>query len=102
MDHPYRTQPAKAFWMQTIAPFEWPDVSDWYSPRYALGGAKIATAGSCFAQHIGRNLRAQGFGYMDMESAPKALPEALHKDYSYGLYSSSTISRPMRSSPRPS
>lgn len=39
---------------------------------------KVATAGSCFAQHIARTLSAQGFGYLVTETGPA--------EQGYGLY----------------
>jgi len=62
-------------------------VPDWYEKRFSLDGLKIATAGSCFAQHLGRNLRDTGFDYLDVEPAPAELPEKLRRDYGYALYS---------------
>ncbi|MGV8988657.1 MAG: GSCFA family protein, partial [Cypionkella sp.] len=67
MLHPYRKQPDKAFWKKTISPVHPMDIANWYEKRYAIDGLRIATAGSCFAQHIGRNLRTSGFEYMDTE-----------------------------------
>lgn len=87
MTHPYRSQPAKAFWKKTISPFHALDVGDWYEKRFDLGGQRIATAGSCFAQHIGRNLRKHQFDYIDTEPAPAALPQELRLDYGYEMYS---------------
>lgn len=49
------------------------------APPFVIGPAdRVATAGSCFAQHIARTLRAQGFGYLVTETGPA--------DEGYGLY----------------
>jgi len=48
---------------------------------------RIATAGSCFAQHIGRHLRQRGANYLDLEPAPDFLDEDEQKRYGYGLFS---------------
>lgn len=48
---------------------------------------KIATAGSCFAQHIGRALKAQGYRWMDAEPAPAFMTEGLKKSFNYGVFS---------------
>jgi hypothetical protein len=85
--HPYKSQPPRAFWRQTVegrGPFE---VGDWYVKRFEIGERKIATAGSCFAQHIGRRMRASGFSYLDVEPAPDMLPPRLRGDYGYEIYS---------------
>jgi hypothetical protein len=52
-----------------------------------LAGAKIATAGSCFAQHIGKALRARGLEYMDYEPAPPFLSPEQADHFGYGVYS---------------
>lgn len=87
MTHPYRAQPARAFWNSTVAGKHPLDVGDWYEKRFSIDGARIATAGSCFAQHIGRGLRGRGFRYMDLEPAPEGLAQPLRQTYGYGLYS---------------
>jgi len=50
-------------------------------------GARIATAGSCFAQHIARHLRTNGFKVLDMEPAPVRLPTDLHQKFGFSMYS---------------
>lgn len=87
MDNPYTQQPPRAFWRRTITPHHPLDIPDWYHKRFDIDGLAIATAGSCFAQHIGRNLRAFGFNYLDTEPAPDLLPGADHLDFGYGMYS---------------
>ncbi|CUH51154.1 GSCFA domain-containing protein [Shimia marina] len=87
MSHPYRRQPQKAYWKKTVSNRHALDVPDWYVKRFSLDGAKVATAGSCFAQHIGRNMREKGFGYLDAEPAPELLPKALRLSYGYEMYS---------------
>jgi hypothetical protein len=48
---------------------------------------KVATAGSCFAQHIARNMRARNFQVLDFEPPPPGLSEADRTRFGYGLYS---------------
>jgi hypothetical protein len=48
---------------------------------------RIATAGSCFAQHIARALRASGFNYYVAEAGPAFLDEATKERRQYGLFS---------------
>lgn len=87
MTHPYRSQQPRAFWKRTITGRHPLDVDQWYEKRFSLEGQKIATAGSCFAQHIGRHLRQSGFAYLDAEPVPEGLPAEQHLDYGYGMYS---------------
>lgn len=51
-------------------------------PRWRIG-----TAGSCFAQHIARYMRQNGYNVMDVERAPMGLPDDLHHTYGYSMYS---------------
>src|SRR5262249_18207171 len=70
--NPYRRLPKYQFWKQSVAEVE-PDALDpIVSPRFAVKpGMKVATAGSCFAQHISRSLRANGFTYFTTEDTPE-------------------------------
>lgn len=86
-DHPYRHQPQKAFWRQAVQERHCLEIRDWYTRKWPIGELAIATAGSCFAQHIGRRLRAGGFHYLDAEPAPGFLPPQRHLDFGYGMYS---------------
>ncbi len=86
---PYQNLPDKAFWSLTAAKRAAEDVRDFYSPRVAINReeARIATAGSCFAQHVGRALRRAGFDVLDMEKMSWVVPEDLAQDMGYGVYS---------------
>lgn len=55
-------------------------------PFVIADGDKVATAGSCFAQHIAAQLQADGSNYYIVETAPTGLPpkEALRRGY--GLF----------------
>jgi hypothetical protein len=85
--HPYKGQPQKAFWKQAVAQHNPLDISGWYSKKYEIGSAKIATAGSCFAQHIGANLRKNGYSYIDVEPCTWFLDEEDRPAFGYGIYS---------------
>ncbi len=86
-DHPYRHQPEKAFWRKVVQDTYPLDITHWYSKKFTLDKQRIATAGSCFAQHIGRELREKGFNYVDVEPAPGFLNKAHWLDFGYGMYS---------------
>ncbi|PPD40156.1 MAG: hypothetical protein CTY16_18165 [Methylobacter sp.] len=85
--HPYKEQPDKAFWKKAVSDQYPLDIHDWYTKRFSLSNNTIATAGSCFAQHIGKQLRDKGFKFMDVEPAPAFLPKDSHHSYGYGMYS---------------
>ncbi len=86
-NHPYKSQPSQAFWRNTIQNTYALDINNWYSKKFPLSDKRIATAGSCFAQHIGRELREQGFNYLDFEPAPEFLNQKIWSDFGYGMYS---------------
>lgn len=85
--HPYKKQPPAAFWSQTVSKNNFLDIDNWYTKKWAISKQPIATAGSCFAQHIGRHMRTSGFNFLDMEPPPVSLDESLHQDYGYNVYS---------------
>lgn len=84
----YTSLEDKAFWKSGVERTSHLAPSGIYEKRWEIDReAKIAAAGSCFAQHISRNLRANGYRLMDAEPAPKALAEAHHQEFGYSLYS---------------
>lgn len=86
--HPYKGLPDKAFWKRAVAAQHYEDMQDLWTPLSMQGGEKFATAGSCFAQHIGRYVSSRGRGnYLDLEPAPLTLPESEHGRFGYGIYS---------------
>lgn len=87
MSHPYNDQPDSAFWRRAIGDRMPEEIGNWYTKRFSLEGKRIATAGSCFAQQLGRRLREAGFDYVDMEPPPLTLPENEYLDWGYRMYS---------------
>ncbi len=87
MTSPYTELPGRAFWRKGVV--ERTDIvrSDLYIPKFPITRKhRIATAGSCFAQHVGRTLRSAGFNVLDTEPGPRVPPAALNA-HGYGLYS---------------
>ena len=79
-DHPYRHQPARAFWSRSV--------SENYSPTALVETAQplirhddlVVSAGSCFASNLVPYLEASGFTYLRTEQVHPAfahLPENL-------------------------
>lgn len=88
MSHPYADLPATAFWRRAVAETPADAPQGVHAPRLRLGGkTRVATAGSCFAQHIGRALRSAGVTLLDAEPAPPGIPPALAQRFGFGLYS---------------
>ena len=59
-----------------------------YERKFEIGPEdRIATAGSCFAQHINGALRSRGYRVMDVEPGPPWLHKAVAGAHGYGLFS---------------
>ncbi len=85
---PYADLPPERFWRSAVADTNPLIMEGLYTKRFAITPQdRIATAGSCFAQHIARNFRARGFTVMDAEPAPNLASEALAQSFGYGVYS---------------
>ncbi|MET3649994.1 GSCFA domain-containing protein [Phyllobacterium ifriqiyense] len=74
MTHPYRDLPDHQYWRRTVQKKDgWLSVDPVVETDETLKlypDTKVATAGSCFAQHIARSLIKQGFHYLLAEPAP--------------------------------
>lgn len=86
--HPYKSLPDKAFWRRAVAT---PDIID-VDPvgRFDVSikpTTKVATAGSCFAQHVARHLSKAGFNYYIAENGHPILPLEVRKAHNYGTFS---------------
>lgn len=86
--HPYKAMPDKAFWRRVVATPspENVDPVGIFDLRI-LPETKVATAGSCFAQHIARHLRSSGFHYYIAEEGHPILPPEIRDAHHYGLFS---------------
>lgn len=88
MSHPYRGLEPRAFWKKAVAERHFMDITDLATPGFKIGLTdRVVTAGSCFAQHISKRLRAQGFRFVDSEPAPPKLPDSVHQAFGYGVFS---------------
>jgi len=85
---PYRDLPAENRWADGVAAVA-PDRLNPHTPApFRIDpGARIATAGSCFAQHISRALAGRGFTYQVVEPAPPWLPDADRVRYNFAVFS---------------
>lgn len=86
--HPYQTLPDRCFWRRAVADTPWRDLQLTEAPRFTLQPQdRVATAGSCFAQHITRHMRRNGLQPFVAEPAHpfvQATDPALAE--SHGLY----------------
>lgn len=87
-EHPYAGLPSEAFWRSSVADVSPLELSGIYRPRFEISrSTPIAAAGSCFAQHIGKQFKARGYRFLDVERPPPLLPTAKLHAYGYDLYS---------------
>ena len=85
---PYSDLPPRAFWRTGAGTLAAEDIRQLSDCKQKLTrDLKVATAGSCFAQHISRRLRAMGYNFMDAEPAPPWMTPAAQRDFGYGVYS---------------
>jgi hypothetical protein len=85
---PYEALPKRNFWRTGVALQHPLLIDDLYQKKFTISrSARIATAGSCFAQHIGRYLAKSGFNVIDREPPPRGLDEAAANKFGYRLYS---------------
>ena len=88
MTSPYTVLPPRCFWKGAVSRRSPETVSELWQPKFRFGpDTRFATAGSCFAQHISRYLRARNAAVVDLERAPPGLSAANAAKYGYGIYS---------------
>ncbi len=88
MSHPYNHLPSLAYWRTGVADVGPHGLSELWDPKFrVLPQHRIATAGSCFAQHIGRALSERGYGWADYELAPPFLNAHDKARFNYGVFS---------------
>lgn len=87
-DHPYKSAPAHTKWRRSVAEPMMSDVDPVVNLDVKIRPeTKVATAGSCFAQHIARYLKESGFNYYVAEPGHPVLPENVRAANNYGLFS---------------
>lgn len=86
--HPYRTMPDKGFWKRSVVAPAMENVDP--VGRFDLkinASTSVATAGSCFAQHIARHLKTNGFNYYVVEPGHPLIPKNIRAEHNYGTFS---------------
>lgn len=89
--NPYQSLDEKSFWATAVAKRNMFDISDLWDPKFRIGKKmKVATFGSCFAQHIGKALELRGFNWFISEPAPQGVSAESAKKFNYGVFSART------------
>ena len=85
MKNPYAGKPDHHFWRRSVSGRGPEQVDPVVNVPFGISrGDQVSTAGSCFAQHIARHLRDNGFGYFVPEDRPGL---ACSEDENYGTFS---------------
>jgi hypothetical protein len=86
--HPYANLPNYCFWQRGVAGVRADELDPVVDPKFQLRPEdRIATAGSCFAQHIAKTLIKADYNYFVAEPAPDCMPPDAAAARGYGLFS---------------
>lgn len=84
---PYTHLPDYCFWKRSVASVKPAELDPVVSVAFQITRSdKVATAGSCFAQHIARYLHNTGFNFLITEPAHPILTEEDALAYNYGTF----------------
>lgn len=84
--NPYENLSPNAFWRSGVAETPAGRLTSMWAPKFTFTkDSKVVTSGSCFAQHIGRNLKQNGYGWMETEPVPGS--DELKAEHHYGTFS---------------
>lgn len=91
MTHPYKSLPESAFWKPAVAARDIQDICGLWQPKFSIQSrSRIATFGSCFAQHFSKALIKNGYSWLNAERAPAGLTEADRRAFNYDVFSART------------
>jgi hypothetical protein len=85
---PYKSMPPTSYWRRSVAEVHYRSIDPVVDAAVIVKSTdRVATAGSCFAQHIARRLRDSGFTYFVAERAPSCIHPDIAARYNYGTFS---------------
>ena len=88
MTHPYKNLHADQYWSSGMAEQAPGLICPTRPSSHKIKATdRVATLGSCFAQHIGRALQAGGFNFYQTETAPAWMAPDYANTMNYGMYS---------------
>jgi len=86
--NPYSSLPESSFWRSGVTDEDPYRIQGVYKKKFNITPTlRIATAGSCFAQHITQHLKSNGYNFIDFEPPPPGLAESLHHKFGFSMYS---------------
>jgi GSCFA family len=88
MTCPYDSLPATSWWQKSISGRSSQDIDPHLKSPFSIStDTKVASAGSCFAQHISQALIKRGYNYFVTEPAPAYLEPSIAAQHNYGVFS---------------
>lgn len=85
---PYEDLPKRQFWRPAVAESHVLTTTNFWKKKFDISQEdSVASAGSCFAQHLSKRLIDSGYNYCDTEPAPRQLPAGEWARFGYGIYS---------------
>jgi hypothetical protein len=85
--HPYQALPDFAYWRRSVERVAAELIDPVIGPKFAVTiSDRVATAGSCFAQHIARTLQREGFNYFVADD-DQGLTAEQRQRRGYGVFS---------------
>jgi hypothetical protein len=88
MQSPYKNRALETFWRSGVSSKTISTLNNIYKPKFEIKKSeKVVTLGSCFAQHIARNMRAKGYTVVDTEPPPPGLKGIEANRFGYELFS---------------
>lgn len=89
--NPYQNLDQKAFWAPAVGKRDMLEISELWSPKFPIKpSSKVATFGSCFAQHFSKALTKNGFRWNNTEPTPDGLSDENALLYNYGVFTCRT------------
>ena len=85
--NPYRGLPDTSFWSRAVSFPQHGQVDPVSNSRIISPLEKVATIGSCFAQHLARQIQASGLNYFVTERTPAGMSPQLAAASNYGTFS---------------
>jgi len=87
LSHPYKNFPDSSFWRRSMTSGPASEIDPVTEVPFTFGPkSKVATAGSCFAQHITRYLRKNGFQDYVTEAAHPLMNKGIASKFNYGTF----------------
>lgn len=87
MSNPYKTLDDFCFWSRAMLKPAPGQIDPVVYAKLITPEQKVATMGSCFAQHLSKHIRASGLNYYVAETAPPSMDELEAKVRNFGVFS---------------